>query len=118
MANMDWDQLEAMKRQLEDDCRMDIAAIERLQRRFSAANGRAAGAVPSSTTPVLNNVSVMENLASAPPRAEPSRVDQSRADQSRVDQSRVDPSRVDPSNQAESEDLTMSLRTMFSNYRK
>ena len=33
----DRDQLESMRRQLEEDYRLDIAAIERLQRRFSGS---------------------------------------------------------------------------------
>ena len=92
MPNMDWEQLEALKRQLEEDYRMDIAAIERLQRRFKAASGSAA-VMPAAPVPVVHNVSVMETPAPAPPKPE-------------------------PTNQAEPDELTTSLRSMFSTYRK
>lgn len=37
-SSLDRDQLEALRRQIEEDYRLDIAAIERLQRRYSAFN--------------------------------------------------------------------------------
>jgi hypothetical protein len=38
MVGLDKDQLEALKRQIEEDYRLDMAAIERLQRRFIPSN--------------------------------------------------------------------------------
>ena len=39
MAMFDRDQMDALRRQIEDDYRLDMAAIERLQRRFNTAAG-------------------------------------------------------------------------------
>jgi hypothetical protein len=37
MTSLDREQLEALRRQIEEDYRLDLAAIERLQRRFMTA---------------------------------------------------------------------------------
>lgn len=93
MANMDWEQLEALKRQLEEDYRMDIAAIERLQRRFKAAAGGSSAAAAPHSVPAPHNVSVMDIPAPVAPKPE-------------------------PTNETEPDELSTSLRSMFSSYRK
>ena len=45
----DREQLEALKRQIEEDYRLDMAAIERLQRRFISSGNNATGRSLSST---------------------------------------------------------------------
>ena len=53
MAVFDREQLEALKRQIEDDYRLDVAAIERLQRRFNtspALNGNNGGSIDKRVT--------------------------------------------------------------------
>jgi len=60
--NLDREQLEALKRQIEEEYKLDMAAIERLQRRFglgsAPANGRslspaqAVSAAPAYLAPV------------------------------------------------------------------
>lgn len=93
MPNMDWEQLEALKKQLEEDYKMDIAAIERLQRRFKAASGGSTATPAPAMPSVVHNVSVMDAPAPVAPK-------------------------VDPSNQGDADELTNSLRSMFSTYRK
>ena len=41
--NMDREQLDALKRQIEEEYKLDMAAIERLQRRFMTASGASSG---------------------------------------------------------------------------
>ena len=57
MGSFDREQLEALKRQIEDDYRLDMAAIERLQRRFlSTGTGISAareGAAPERSVTVM-----------------------------------------------------------------
>ena len=83
------EQLEALRRQVEEDYKLDIAAIERIQRRFRDMN-----ASPSRVIlPSIDKQSLVEtNGAPLPPALE------SRAQQP--------------------DELTESLRTMFSSYRK
>jgi hypothetical protein len=50
--NMDREQLEALKRQIEEEYKLDMAAIERLQRRFMTANGASSGRSLSSAAAV------------------------------------------------------------------
>lgn len=84
------EQLDALRRQIEDDYRMDLAAIERLQRRFSTAPS--APAYPASGLPPAN--STIETLGTAlPPRQEPPR-------------------------EPQADELAGSLRAMFSSQRK
>lgn len=90
MTVLDWEQLESLKRQLEEDFRMDMAAIERLQRRFRAANEKISSA-PAPAAPA--KVSVIDTLGSPAPKAE-----------------------APPA--PESDELDNTLRTMFSNFRK
>ena len=44
MTTLDREQLETLKRQIEEDFRLDLAAIERLQWRFNSTNGSLANA--------------------------------------------------------------------------
>lgn len=89
MSGLDWEQLEALKRQLEEDFKMDMAAIERLQRRFRQAQDKP----PVTTVAAASNISVIETRPAAAPK-------------------------VEPVAQAEPDELEGSLRTMFSNFRK
>jgi hypothetical protein len=83
---MDKEQLEALRRQVEEDYKLDIAAIERLLRRHSTAS--------SSTS-----VSASDSSASLSTYSAPSR----RAEaESRIEQGR-----------GEGDDLAGSIRTMF-----
>jgi len=84
MTNLE---LEALRRQVEEDYKLDIAAIERLQRRLGGggAKGGIAAVERQSTTE--------SNVVPLPPQAE-------------------------GRGQAPQDDLTESLRSMFSSYRK
>lgn len=86
---MDWDQLEALKRQLEEDYRLDLAAIERLQRRFRAAGTSAA----TSNAPVF-----------MPPANEPRRMPEPAP-------------AVEQRSEQQPDELTGTLRAMFSSQR-
>ncbi|HTX77503.1 MAG TPA: hypothetical protein VMD29_14940 [Terracidiphilus sp.] len=84
------EQLDALRRQIEEDYRLDMAAIERLQRRFMS-QAPAANFAPASLSPVNSTI---ETLGTAlPPK---------------MDQPR------DP----QPDELTGSLRAMFSSQRK
>ena len=91
-------ELEALRRQVEEDYKMDIAAIERLQRRFnSGGNGKGAAAAERGerqTAPADTNVVAL------PQGHEPREGREPRAQQAAPDE------------------LTESLRSMFSSYRK
>ncbi len=82
------EQLEALRRQVEEDFKLDIAAIDRLQRRFKDMN---ASVSRVSLAPVEKQ-SIEANGTGLPPALE------SRGQQP--------------------DELTESLRTMFSSYRK
>ena len=61
MAVLDQNQLETLRRQVEEDYRLDLAAIERLQRRFISlsgghSNGNNNGNVIEKRVTVLQNV--------------------------------------------------------------
>jgi hypothetical protein len=49
---MDREQLEALRRQVEEDYRLDLAAIERLQRRYLGAASSIPSSTPSNSVPV------------------------------------------------------------------
>lgn len=87
------EQLDALRRQIEEDYRLDVAAIERLQRRFSAAPASA----PANNYPppgMSSMGSTIETLGTPlPPKVDVNR---------------------DPQN----DELTGSLRAMFSSQRK
>ena len=84
MPGLNREQLEALRRQVEEDYKLDLAAIERLQRRFIPQ-----GAPPSH----LNTGTVNETHGPvlAMPESQP---------------------------EPQPDELTGSLRAMFSNYRK
>ncbi len=82
------DQLEALKRQIEEDYRLDMAAIERLQRRF----------IPGASRPLGNVVTNIETRGAAVPKV---------TAQSAPDEP-----------QPQADELTGSLRAMFSSIHK
>jgi hypothetical protein len=84
MGNFDREQLEALKRQIEDDYRLDMAAIERLQRRFVSAGPSMSSS--KDTQPVERSVTVLPTLES---QGEP-----------------------------QADELTSTLRGMFSSHRR
>lgn len=82
MGSLDREQLEALRRQIEEDYRLDLAAIERLQRRFMVTSS-GISAVKEGAAPD-RNVTVLPTLEA----------------------------------QAEPDELTNSLRGMFSSHRR
>ncbi len=90
MAGFSREQLDALRRQIEEDYRLDMAALERLQRRFS--NPAPAQAFPASG---LNSTgTTIETLGNAlPPKQEQPR-------------------------EPQADELAGSLRAMFSSQRK
>ena len=97
MASLDRDQLDALRRQVEEDYRLDIAAIERFQRRFAGANTNSPPATSTSsstnTSTGTTGATVSEIRGASMPIPE-------------------------PIGQAEPDELTGTLRTMFSTYRR
>jgi hypothetical protein len=91
MAGLDRDQLDALRRQVEEDYRLDIAAIERFQRRFAGANTNSPPATSTATAPTGATVSEIRGASMPIP---------------------------EPVGQAEPDELTGTLRTMFSTYRR
>ena len=85
---MSSEQLEALRRQVEEDFKLDMAAIDRIQRRFKDMNSTGSRVVLAAA----EKPSVETSGAGLPPGLE------SRAQQP--------------------DELTESLRTMFSSYRK
>lgn len=90
MPGIEKDQLELLKRQIEEEYRLDMAAVDRLQKRFSGhgANGNHATQLASAPAPLM-----IETPASPLPTLES----------------------LAPSQQ---DDITSSLRTMFSSVRR
>jgi hypothetical protein len=86
---MNSEQLDALRRQVEEDYRQDIAAIERLQRRFLGSSGSSSGAA----SPTAARGAVIEA------RGTPLQTADSRG-------------------QGEPDELTGTLRAIFSNQRK
>ena len=84
MAAFDREQLEALKRQIEEDYRLDMAAIERLQRRFISSGGGLSQV--SNTATVEKRVTVLPTL--------------------------------EAQGEAQPDELTNTLRGMFSAHRK
>jgi hypothetical protein len=65
MAGLDRDQLETLRRQIEEDYRMDMAAVERLQRRFmSAAPAFSMGNAGTVAEKAEKNVTVLPSIES------------------------------------------------------
>lgn len=112
---MDRDQLEALRRQIEEDYRLDIAAIERLQRRYSAFNYVPAAPSGGPSDSVLRGAYTAPTdwpkyEGGADSRTEP-----------RID-SRIEPASPvlppSPLPERQNDELVGSLRTMFNHGRK
>jgi hypothetical protein len=90
MPGIDKDQLELLKRQIEEEYRLDMAAVDRLQRRFSglSANGNLSPQLAATPAPLM-----IETPASPLPTLE-------------------------SLGHSQQDDITSSLRTMFSSVRK
>ena len=95
MASLDREQLEALKRQIDDDYRLDMAAIERLLRR-----------VMPSGSPIAAVPSVRET-----PTAE-------RAVERTVERNVTVLPTLETQGEAQPDDLTNTLRGMFSSHRR
>ncbi len=94
---MDREQLDSLRRQVEEDYRLDIAAIERLQRRFQSAPSSIPNSAPVNSAP----------LNAYPPSNEWSKFD------SRNEAPSPQPPPAAPA-ERKSDELEGSLRTMFS----
>jgi hypothetical protein len=94
--NLDREQLEALKRQIEEEYKLDMAAIERLQRRFglgnAPANGRSLASAPAVPAVPAYLAPVPEAVAAAPV--------------------------VELPQERQPDELTGTLRAMFSGQRK
>jgi hypothetical protein len=100
---LDKDQLEALKRQIDEDYRLDMAAIERLYRRF----------IPSGSRPTASVVTNIESRGAAAPiesRGAAVPFESRGAAVPKV------PAQDEPQPQAD--ELTGSLRAMFSSIHK
>jgi len=84
MALFDREQLEALRRQIDDDYRLDMAAIERLQRRFNSASAGLANGTNGGSSD--KRVTVLPT--------------------------------IDAQNEPQPDELTNTLRGMFSAHRK
>jgi hypothetical protein len=96
--NMDREQLDALKRQIEEEYKLDMAAIERLQRRFMTASGASSGRSLSTAAAVAASPAYLAPVpeASAPAPAPVVELPQDR----------------------QPDELTGTLRAMFSGQRK
>ena len=104
MTGFSKEQLEALRRQIEEDYRMDVAAIDRLLRRFS-------GSVPSAPAPAP---------ASAPASYSPAPTSTPLAAAPMVDAAPAPAASMPSSNAQEpqNDELAGSIRAMFASYRK
>jgi hypothetical protein len=98
---MEREQLEALRRQVEEDYKLDIAAIERLLCRHSAASGLTSNSAPNSGAS-LSSYSAPSRWTEAESRIEPSNP--------------VLPSSGQEG--AKGDDLAGSIRTIFNGGRK
>jgi hypothetical protein len=89
MVGLDKDQLEALRRQIDEDYKLDLAAIERLQRRFLPGTSRPSGSV------VTNIANIETRVGAAVPKMT---------------------AQEEP--QPQPDELTGSLRAMFSSIHK
>ncbi len=104
---MDREQLEALRRQVDEEYRLDIAAIERLQRRYSAFNF-APNAIPSAPTAAPSD-NIPRGAYSAP-------AEWTNFEAGVEPPSQALPPSLPPARQ--NDELVGSLRTMFGNGRK
>jgi hypothetical protein len=96
--NMDREQLDALKRQIEEEYKLDMAAIDRLQRRFVAAGGgNGGGRSLSSAAAVAPPPAYLAPVPEAPLAAAPI---------------------VELPQERQPDELTGTLRAMFSGQRK
>jgi len=93
--NLDRDQLEALKRQIEEDYRLDLAAIDRLLRRFQTSNGGGRS---------LSNAAVTAAPSYLSPAVEPR-------------QESASTPVIELPQQGKPDELTGTLRAMFSSVR-
>jgi hypothetical protein len=99
MGSLDRDQLEALRKQVEEDYRLDMAAIERLQRRFLGSVSSVPSSVPANTAPAPSNMSSWN--------------------QAPISDTRGDGlPKYDSAPNPQGDEVTSSLRAMFSNSRK
>ena len=104
MASMNKEQLDALRNQIEEDYRLDLAAIERLQRRFvnsgsSIGSVPAAPSAPSAAGVPLNNQPSWITAPLSPLHEEPA------------------PPSYEPVPNPQPDELHSSLRSMFSSQR-
>jgi hypothetical protein len=119
---MDRDQLELLRRQVEEDYRLDVAAIERLERRYLVGANSAHAATPANGVQVNTYVSPSKWAEEIPDPRIDSRID------TRNDP-RIDPrldTRLDPPTplspasarpERRNDELVGSIRSMFSSGR-
>ena len=86
MGSFDREQLETLKRQIEDDYRLDISAIERLMRRFVPQSSTSTGTKEALPVDRERSITVLPTLESQ--------------------------------GEAQPDDLTNTLRGMFSSHRR
>ena len=110
IAALDRDQIEALKRQVEEDYKLDMAAIERFQRRFTGGNttSPALTSAPSATTATVSEIRGAE-LRGTEIRSAEMRGPEPRGAIVPI---------PEPVGQSEPDELTGSLRSMFSTYRR
>jgi hypothetical protein len=95
--NLDREQLESLKRQIEEEYKLDMAAIERLQRRFGLGSAPAGGRSLSSAPAVAAAPAYLTPVPEAPVAAAPV---------------------VELPQERQPDELTGTLRAMFSGQRK
>jgi hypothetical protein len=95
---LDREQLETLKRQIEEEYRLDMAAIERLQRRFMAAGGTSSS---GRSLPSTGNVNSAPSYLAPVPEAQPAALPIVELPQER-----------------QPDELTGTLRAMFSTQRR
>jgi len=95
---LDREQLDSLKKQIEEEYRLDMAAIERLQRRFMTSGGNNAGGRSLSTAGAVNAApSYLAPVPEAQPAASPV---------------------VELPQERQPDELTGTLRAMFSTQRR
>jgi len=104
---MNKEQLEALRRQVEEDYRLDLAAIERLQQRFLGARTTIPGGAVSNSVPANAYTAPSKWSEEPEPRAEP------RAE-SRMERPEPAPPSLAPADrQRERDEAENALRNLF-----
>lgn len=123
---MDKEQLDALRRQVEEDYRLDMAAIDRLQRRFQGSSSSISVGISSPTLSPAPSPIPMPTVSAAPLNSIPlSSIPihpyPTQSEWSKFE-SRVEPANPAPaptaSSERRSDELEGSLRTMFSSVRR